>query len=104
MRRIPFALVPLLLFTACSAAGQESGDQSPGVGKHEQVHMTRVGAPTFAPGILKTGDVVRCGRDGVAAAVPARGEGVNAVFDGPRSSTIDIVYQKSGVVIVRCSL
>jgi hypothetical protein len=102
MRRI--ALVFVLLLAACSASGREGGDGTPGVGNHQEVRMTRVGAPTFGPGILKTGDLVRCGPDGVAAAVPARGEGVNGVFDGRRSSTIDIVHRKNGVVVVRCSL
>jgi hypothetical protein len=104
MRRIAFALVFVLLLAACSASEREGRDGARGVGNHQKVRMTRVGAPTFGAGILKTGDLVRCGPDGVAAAVPARGEGVNGVFDGRRSSTIDIVHRKNGVVVVRCSL
>jgi len=101
MRLVALGLV--LLSAACSASKQEIADSRPAAGKQE-AQIDHIGAPTFAPGVLEVGDVVKCGHDGVAAAVPARGEGVNVVFDGLKSSTIDIVHEKNGVVVVRCSL
>jgi hypothetical protein len=104
MRRALLALLLVLLFAACGASGQKATTPHPAGGNQEGLQLERVGAPTFAPGVLRVGDVVRCGPRGAAASVPARGESVIAVFDGLNSSTIEVDHKKSGVIVVRCSV
>jgi hypothetical protein len=106
MGRIALVLIAVILVAACASSGQRTTEPhgaDPSNLKVDQ-QLPLIGTRTFAPGALQFGDTVRCGRRGMAAAVPAAGEGVNAVADGVTfSSTIDIVHKESGIVVVRCT-